>query len=868
MQTQNVRRAFLRYFQKQGHTLVPSSPVVPHEDPTLLFINAGMNQFKDLFLGKAKRDYTRATSSQKCIRVGGKHNDLENVGHTKRHLTFFEMLGNFSFGDYFKKQAIRFAWDVSTDIFGFDPEKLYPSVFEEDDEAFELWLDYVPAERISRMGKADNYWEMGETGPCGPCSEIYYDRGESFGSYTKPEQNPDGERFLEFWNLVFMQQNRDLQGTLSPLPNPSIDTGAGLERVVMLQMGVDSLFETDLLRSVIAEIEQVSGVPYDMAHEHLGPAFRVVADHLRTLSFAIADGVQPSNTDRGYVLRKVLRRAVRYGKNLGFEKPFLGKIFPRLVALMSDDFPELKLRQNVIEEILQIEEESFFRTLQRGGNLIRDVMERSEKEKLISGEDAFKLKDTYGFPLEEILLLAKDAHFTVDLPTYETLEEEAKMRSRQGQKKAAQLVEKAIFEDLKKSQFCGYDSCQESGKVVALVKEGQRVNSLSEGDEGLVILDRTPFYAEMGGQVGDTGILQGDANFDVIDCQAPFTGIIAHVGKVKSGKITVGDEMQASVNTKRRQEIANNHTATHLLHWALQEVLGDHVKQAGSVVEPTRLRFDFSHHKALTPKEIHAIEQLINEKVCEDRKLKAYEIPYKEASKDGQIKQFFGEKYGDTVRVIDLDYSKELCGGTHTSHVGTIGPFKIAKEGSIASGVRRIEAFTGKRALDLLYQPEKVLDEIATLLKVPKERALERFKQLLDEKKELQNSLNDLEQAQLKNLSEELLSQKTPLGPHNLICQKLSLSAEAMRSLADLLAQKEPNLVLLLISDQKTPAPLLVRLGDSAVKAGLKAGDLIKTVAPALDATGGGRPNSAQGAAKAPEGFNKAVDLLKGALKS
>lgn len=866
--TQTVRRAFLRYFQKEGHVLVPSSAVVPHNDPTLLFTNAGMNQFKDLFLGKATREYKRAASSQKCVRVGGKHNDLENVGHTKRHLTFFEMLGNFSFGDYFKKEAIAFAWDVSTSVFGFDPNKIFPSVYEEDQEAFELWLKYVPAERISKMGKKDNYWEMGETGPCGPCSELYFDRGPSFGNYLKPEQNPDGERFLEFWNLVFMQFNRQIDGSLEKLPNPSIDTGAGLERVVLLQMGVDTLFETDLLRSIIAEVEQVSGIPYNMEHEHLGPAFRVVADHLRTLAFSIADGVQPSNVDRGYVLRKVLRRAVRYGKNLGFESPFLAKILPRLVGLMGDDFPELKSRQSVIADILTQEEESFFKTLQRGGSLIRDVMERSQKQAIISGEDAFKLKDTYGFPIEEVLLLAKDAHFSVDIDKYNRLEQEAKERSRQKQKKSHQVAEQSLFKELTPSQFVGYTEEMAQGVVTALVKDGALVKSLEEGEIGMVLLDKSPFYAEMGGQVGDTGELIGAQTlFSVEDCQAPYTGMIGHVGEVKKGPIQVGDKLTARVDFERRKKIQNNHTATHLLHWALGQVLGSSVKQAGSVVDADRLRFDFSHHKALTEEEIEQIERLVNGKIRENNPVKSYELSYDEASKQNEIKQFFGEKYGSKVRVIDIDYSKELCGGTHTFSVGTIGTFKIAKEGSVAAGVRRIEAVTGQEAIDLLLEPSKQLDEIADLLKSPKDKVGDRVKQILEEKRLLEQQLGYVQKQEVARLSKELLASKKEFGPVSLIAKCLTLPQEAMRELADQLAQKEPRLILLLLLEGATPAPMVVRVGDEAQAKGLKAGDLLKQISPLVEGTGGGKPSFAQGAAKAPGKFAQAVEALEALLK-
>ena len=857
MQSQNLRRAFLKYFKSKGHAIVPSSAVVPHDDPTLLFTNAGMNQFKDLFLGKAKRDYRRAASAQKCVRVGGKHNDLDNVGHTRRHLTFFEMLGNFSFGDYFKKEAIDFAWEVSTQVFGFDPEKIFPSVFETDDEAFELWTGYVPASRISRMGEKDNFWQMGEVGPCGPCSELYYDRGPSFGGAPRPVEDKEGERFLEFWNLVFMQYNKEKDGRMIPLPKPSIDTGAGLERIVLLQMGVDTVFETDILRAIIAQIEQVSGVPYDMAHEHLAPAFRVISDHLRTLAFAISDGVVPSNVDRGYVLRKVLRRAVRYGKTLGFEDPFLGKILPRLIETMGEDFPELKQRQSVIEEILHLEEESFFRTLKRGGSLWKEILDRSQLQgKKISGQDAFKLKDTYGFPIEEVLLLAKDDHLEVDLATYEKLEQEAKERSRNVQKTTHQMAESTLFEKMPPTEFTGYTHFQDTGEIIALVKDGQLVEKLQEGEAGMVLLNRTPFYAEMGGQVGDNGTLQGASSlFEVQTTSAPYSGIIAHEGAVKKGSLLLKENVQAEVNREDRIRTQNNHTATHLLHWALQKALGDHVKQAGSLVDPKRLRFDFSHHKALTEQDLARIEQMVNEKIRENKSVQTYELTLDEASKKPEIKQFFGEKYGSKVRVVDIDYSKELCGGTHTNACGTIGFFKIVKEGSIAQGVRRIEAVTGIDALDIVRQQETLLNDLSTLLKVKPEQLVEKVKQLQEEGKQKEKRLQELQEGALRQLCDTLLKEKQ--GP--LLAKKVDLDAGSIRTLADLLFQKEPKLLLVLAGN----GSLLIRIHEEAVAKGIKANEWLQKIAPLIEASGGGKPNLVQGAFKKGEKLEEAFALLR-----
>ena len=723
MLTQEIRRRFLKYFRDHQHTVVPSSSVLPHDDPTLLFNNAGMNQFKDVFLGRSVRDYVRATTSQKCIRVGGKHNDLENVGHTRRHLTFFEMLGNFSFGDYFKEDAIRYAWEVSTDIFGLNPEKIWPSVLHSDDESFELWTRYVPAERICRLEEKHNFWAMGDTGPCGPCSELLYDRGLKFGDAPTPYDDITGERFLEFWNLVFMQYNRDENGIMNPLPKPSIDTGAGLERVISLKMDVDSVYDTDVLRSLISQVEEISGVSYEKADEEKAPAFRVIADHLRCLAFAMADGVQPSNVDRGYVLRKILRRAVRYGRSLRMDRPFLAKVLPQLISTMGNDYPELKKSQSRIEEILTAEEDAFLRTLRRGGNILNRIIEHAQEEKQkIPGDDAFKLKDTYGFPLEEILLLAKDAGLTVDTSRYMELEEEAKERSRKVHKTARQIAVENLFAGYiarhGECEFLGYAELASEATVTALVVNGEFVQEISQGEEGIVVLDRTPFYGEKGGQVGDIGTLAGkNALFTVTNCQSPYPGVTAHMGTATKGPIRMGEKLLAKVDAPRRQKIANNHTATHLLHWALYQVLGEHIKQAGSVVDPNRFRFDFSHHKALTEDEIRKIEDLVNHRIRENLPVKAYELTYEEVMKKEEVKQFFGEKYDSIVRVIDIDYSKELCGGTHTSATGNIGLFRIAKEGSIAAGIRRIEGATGEDAEALAREDENLLNHLAAVLK-------------------------------------------------------------------------------------------------------------------------------------------------------
>jgi alanyl-tRNA synthetase len=863
MLSQEIRRAFLQYFKTKGHTIVPSSPVVPHDDPTLLFINAGMNQFKDVFLGKSKRDYTRATTTQKCIRVGGKHNDLDNVGHTSRHLTFFEMLGNFSFGDYFKKEAISFAWDVTQNVFGFDTDRVWVSVYKDDDEAFALWEKHIPSKRIVRFGEKENFWAMGDTGPCGPCSELLFDRGESYGPAKSPKEDASGERYLEFWNLVFMQFSKDASGKMAPLPKQSIDTGAGLERVVSLKMGVDNVFQTDILRTLIARVEEISG------KEYKGEApFHVIADHIRSLSFSIADGVQPSNTDRGYVLRKILRRAVRYGRMLGLQKPFLADVLPSLISLMGDDFPELKIAQDRVSEILTLEEESFLRTLTRGGQLLGQVIERSKQKETISGEDAFKLKDTYGFPLEEVLLIAKDEHLAVDLKRYERLEEEAKEKSRKAHKTATQAFGENFFSEFTKNHkpcvFEGYQKTSLEAHITGIVVDGKFTDEIKEGQEGLVILDQTPFYAEMGGQVGDTGSI-GD--FQVYDCTAPFPGVIAHLGKMGPGILRKNQKVHAAIDSRRRNEIQNNHTATHLLHWALQKVFGAHIKQAGSLVDDKRLRFDFSHHKAVTSAELREIENLVNDKIRSDQAVESYELRYDEAQKRADIKQFFGEKYGEKVRVIDIDFSKELCGGTHTKRVGTIGLFKIAKESSIAAGVRRIEAMTGHMAEIWVQQEEDLLQNLCILLKSPIQSIQEKLQSLLDENKLLSSELKALRKKELKQLVEKCLSHKEKVGSISLIAAEISMASEELGEFANDLMQQMKSGVLALGMTQGERCQLLIAVSQDLIERDINALGLIKEVAPLIQGGGGGKQNLAQAGGKDPLGLPKALDKIRQLLK-
>ncbi len=867
MISQEIRRNFIQYFKKKGHTIVPSASVVPHEDPTILFINAGMNQFKDVFLGKSKRDYKRAVSSQKCIRVGGKHNDLDNVGHTSRHLTFFEMLGNFSFGDYFKKEAIAFAWEATLEIFQFDPDKLWITVFENDDESYELWQAHVKPERIVRMSEKDNFWAMGDTGPCGPCSELYYDRGEKFGEGANPKEDVSEERFIEFWNLVFMQYNRDANGKMSPLPSQSIDTGGGLERIVALKMGVDNVCLTDILRHIIGKIEEVTGQKYVESDVEKAPAFHVIADHLRSLTFAIADGAQPSNVERGYILRKLLRRAVRYGRTLlGCEEPFLAEILPALIETMGEDYPEIVTAKDRIGEILTQEEEGFLRTLKRGGNILSSVMEKAHKSphKQISGEDAFKLKDTYGFPLEEILLIAKDVGLQVNIDAYQILEEKAKELSRAARTVETEEARQSLYDGFVKkhgpSVFVGYSEMKIETEVVAIIQNGEFVESLSGGAEGLILLKETPFYAEKGGQVADIGLISNQAaRFHVTDCQNPFPDVITHKGTLEEGLLKVGDMVIASIDEPRRLNIAAHHTATHLLHWALQKVLGEHIRQAGSLVEQSRFRFDFNHHKALSSEEICQVEDLVNEKIRENQSVSTYEIPFEEAQKRSEIKQFFGEKYAAHVRVVDLNYSKELCGGTHAYHVGMIGYFRITKESSIAAGVRRIEASCGKAAEEFVRKEEEEIAKAAAFLKVQPAKLTLRTSQMLDEIATLRGELRTLKREKLKVLVHELAAKAT----NGLLTSIVDIEPEDLGELAEGIMQKMQSGVLALAVRLDSRVQLIIKVSPDFIEKGIQAGALIKQISSSIGGGGGGKADTAQAGGKNPKGIEEAFKTIQ-----
>lgn len=875
MLSSKIRKEFLQYFKNKNHKIIPSSPVIPHGDPTLLFINAGMNQFKDVFLGQSYRDYKRATTAQKCIRAGGKHNDLDNVGHTSRHMTFFEMLGNFSFGDYFKEEAIAFAWEMTLNVFGFDKTKIWASVFEDDDEAFELWKKYLPEKRIIHLGKKDNFWMMGDTGPCGPCSELLYDRGPEFGNASSPKEDISGERYLEFWNLVFMQYNALNDGKLAPLPNKCVDTGAGLERVVSIIEHVDSSFKIDIFQELIAQTQDVLHVRYDPADTLLAPAFYVIADHLRSLSFAIADGAQPSNIDRGYVLRKILRRAVRYGRLLGAEQPFLAKVFPRLLSTMGKDYHELHTAKDRICEILTAEEESFFKTLKKGGNILSSILHTAQQDakKEISGADAFKLKDTYGFPIEEILLLAKDSNVRVNLDAFELLEAEAKERSKKAKEVHLQEISSSHYRSyLEKhgpSEFVGFTDNEIEASVVAIIKNGKEADLLEAGQDAFILLDKTPFYAEKGGQVSDTGVLFHEgARFLVEESLYPLPDLILHRGRLEQGVLIPGEPVTAQINLERREAIENNHSATHLLHWALQRVLGEHIRQAGSLVEPDKLRFDFNHHKSISPEELREIEQLINIKIRSNAPVKSYELAYDEIQGKKEIKQFFGDKYGSTVRVIDIaDFSKELCGGTHVPALGRLGLFKIIKESSIAKGVRRIEAVTGKKAEQQVYDLEDKLAHIEKLLSVPSVQVLERVQHLIEENHDLKNTLKKQRTAELNQLVQQLKTECLSVKGIRYLHAKLSLLPQELFAFGNLLSTQLVDTTLLLALEHEGKCHLLLKVSEEHARKNLNAPQMMQQLTPLVEGSGGGKGNSAQGSGTNPQGLSQVFTKFKNLLE-
>lgn len=865
MKSAEIREAYLRFFESKGHTRVPSSSLVPENDPTLLFTNAGMNQFKDCFLGAEKRAYTRATSSQKCVRAGGKHNDLENVGYTARHHTFFEMLGNFSFGDYFKKDAINYAWEflTSSEWLALPKEKLWVTVYENDDEAYDIWTKEVgvPTERMIRIGDnkgaayaSDNFWTMGDTGPCGPCTEIFYDHGADIWGGPPGSPEEDGDRYIEIWNVVFMQFNRTADGVLHPLPAPSVDTGMGLERISAVLQHVHSNYEIDLFESLLVASAKAIGCNNDGA-----PSLKVVADHIRSCGFLIADGVLPSNEGRGYVLRRIIRRACRHGNKLGATGPFFHKIVAALVTEMGDAFPELVVAQAHMERVLKIEEEQFAKTLEQGLRILeQDLLELTSD--VIPGDVIFKLYDTYGFPVDLTNDIARERNLKLDEIGFQQ-----KMKEQQERAKSASQFSVDYNSVLKletETEFTGYDYLSDEGKVIALLKENATVNVLVEGDVGCIVLDKTPFYAESGGQVGDAGYLFIDGiRFEVNDV-TKVKGAFLHHGKVLEGTIQSGMLLKAVVDINVRKATALNHSATHLLHAALRQVLGDHVQQKGSLVDSQRLRFDFSHFEPVTLEQLAFLEKIVNDQIRLNTIVQT-KITDIESAKEMGAMALFGEKYGDVVRVLSMgnSFSVELCGGTHVERTGDIGLFKITTETGIASGVRRIEAVTGAAALAYFNTADNELKNAAGLLKGSKDNFLDKLKSLLDHNRQLEKELEQVKAKLAASAGNDLASSAVLVKNVNVLAARLDgQDNKALLTLLDQLKNKLSSAVILLASELDGKAILIAGITDDLTNK-LKAGDLIKKACDMVGGKGGGRPAMAQGSGPDVSKLNDALAL-------
>ncbi len=871
MKANELRKLFLDYFARRGHKIVPSSSLVPKNDPTLLFTNAGMVQFKSVFLGEDVRDYKRAVTSQKCVRAGGKHNDLENVGHTARHHTFFEMLGNFSFGDYFKKEAIQFAWEFLTKEVKLPADKLWATVYKDDDEAFELWRTVVglPAERIVRLGEKDNFWSMGDTGPCGPCSEIIIDQGPEM-SCGKPgcSVGCDCDRYLEIWNLVFMQYNRDATGKLTPLPKPSIDTGMGLERVSAVSQKVKSNFETDLFQPIIREIAALAGVPYHK-DEQTDISYQVCADHLRSMTFLISDGVLPSNEGRGYVLRRILRRASRYGRLIGINKPFLYKLTGAVVDEMKGAYPDLADSREHVAKVVLLEEERFATTLESGLALLNEAVEKlkAAKQVMIPGDLLFKLYDTFGFPLDLVADMARDMHLELDEEGYRKAMQEQRDKARaawagSGEEKI-KPVYKEISAGIRKTTFTGYGMLEGTGEIVALIKGDRKVAEVKEGDEAEIILDQTPFYAESGGQVGDRGELLGEgAKFAVSDTVKPVEGIFVHRGAVKKGGFKVGDAVLAKVDAAERMDIVRHHTATHILHAALRSVLGEHVKQAGSLVAADRCRFDFTHYTALTEREKERVEELVNERIIENHPVDIAEMDIEQAIASGAM-ALFDEKYGDKVRVVTVkDVSKELCGGTHAQASGDIGLFKIVSESGIAAGVRRIEILAGRRAYDAVRKEEQQLREIGRMLKASDPDVAGRVERLVNQLRESEKELDRLKHKLQSSQAGDVMSDVRDIKGVKVLAKRADgMDARDLRDFGDKLRDRLGSGILALGSVKDDKVSLIVMVSKDLTNR-FHAGNIIKEMAPILGGTGGGKPDLAQSGGKDPGKLDAALDAL------
>lgn len=865
--TAEIRQAFLDFFHSKGHQVVASSSLVPHNDPTLLFTNAGMNQFKDVFLGLDKRNYSRATTSQRCVRAGGKHNDLENVGYTARHHTFFEMLGNFSFGDYFKHDAIQFAWELLTSEkwFALPKERLWVTVYESDDEAYEIWEKEVgiPRERIIRIGDnkgapyaSDNFWQMGDTGPCGPCTEIFYDHGDHIWGGPPGSPEEDGDRYIEIWNIVFMQFNRQADGTMEPLPKPSVDTGMGLERIAAVLQHVNSNYDIDLFRTLIQAVAKVTGAT-DLSNKSL----RVIADHIRSCAFLIADGVMPSNENRGYVLRRIIRRAVRHGNMLGAKETFFYKLVGPLIDVMGSAGEDLKRQQAQVEQVLKTEEEQFARTLERGLALLDEELAKLSGDTL-DGETAFRLYDTYGFPVDLTADVCRERNIKVDEAGFEAAMEEQRRRAREASGFGADY--NAMIRVDSASEFKGYDHLELNGKVTALFVDGKAVDAINAGQEAVAVLDQTPFYAESGGQVGDKGELKG-ANFSfAVEDTQKYGQAIGHIGKLAAGSLKVGDAVQADVDEARRARIRLNHSATHLMHAALRQVLGTHVSQKGSLVNDKVLRFDFSHNEAMKPEEIRAVEDLVNAQIRRNLPIET-NIMDLEAAKAKGAMALFGEKYDERVRVLSMgDFSTELCGGTHASRTGDIGLFRIISESGTAAGVRRIEAVTGEGAIATVHADSDRLSEVAHLLKGDSNNLADKVRSVLERTRQLEKELQQLKEQAAAQESANLSSKAIDVNGVKLLVSELSgVEPKMLRTMVDDLKNQLGSTIIVLATVAEGKVSLIAGVSKDVTDR-VKAGELIGMVAQQVGGKGGGRPDMAQAGGTDAAALPAALASVKG----
>jgi alanyl-tRNA synthetase len=865
MKSAEIRSSFLEYFKSKGHSIVASSSLVPANDPTLLFVNSGMVQFKDVFLGKEKRAYKRATTSQRSVRAGGKHNDLENVGYTARHHTFFEMLGNFSFGDYFKKDAIQFAWELLTKVYGLAPERLWATVYETDDEAYELWTKTigVPKERVVRIGdkpggakfQSDNFWQMADTGPCGPCSEIFYDHGPGIPGGPPGSPDADGDRYIEIWNLVFMQYNRDDKGVMTPLPKPCVDTGMGLERIAAVLQHVHSNYEIDLFQDLIKAAARET-----KQKDLKNPSLNVIADHIRACSFLIVDGVIPGNEGRGYVLRRIIRRAIRHGYKLDQKQPFFHRLVPDLDKAMGDAYPELRGAAKRVAEVLKQEEERFAETLEHGMGVLEGAL--ASGEKLLDGETIFKLYDTFGFPVDLTADICRERGVSLDLAGFEAAMGQQRERARA----ASRFTSNAGLDySGGKTEFRGYDTLSLAAKVVALYLEGAAVDKLKAADAGVVVLDQTPFYAESGGQVGDQGeLVASGGTFAVTDTQKIQPDVFGHHGTLKTGALKVGDKIEARVDTERRQRTMRNHSVTHLMHKALREVLGPHVAQKGSLVDADKTRFDFAHDKPMSDQEIRQVELRVNNEIMQNKATRAQVMPIEEAKKSGAV-MLFGEKYGDEVRVLDIGSSREFCGGTHVERTGDIGVFKLYSEGGVAAGIRRVEATTGGNALAMINGQLQEFHEVARQLRAqPGGGMVEKAAQnLLEEKKALEKEIAKLRAKLASGQGTDLASQAVEVkGAKVLAATVDGADAKSLREAMDRLKErlKSAAIVLGAVSDGKVS---LIAGVTADLTGKVKAGELVNFVAQQVGGKGGGRPDMAQAGGTEPSKLNDALEGVK-----